>query len=211
MPRGASHRPMKRGKPERRKLMLPERLDIAAVRKLAPLIRSRGGRLLGAIGNVGDEPPLLLLSGSVAAIGLARRDRKLARTGLSMIAAHALAIAMKTYGKNHVDRSRPRQLLEDGTYERRLGRSRADRLRSFPSGHTAGAVAIARTWGRSYPRQALLAEIVAGTIGALQVPRRAHWPTDVLAGALLGIVSDVATHAASAGLKRLLRGPSAAS
>jgi len=70
------------------------------------------------------------------------------------------------------------------------GHSRDADLRSFPSGHTAGALAVARAFSRDYPRYTKPLLAAAAVVGALQVPRRAHYPGDVLAGAVAGAVAE---------------------
>jgi membrane-associated phospholipid phosphatase len=70
------------------------------------------------------------------------------------------------------------------------GGSRDPELRSFPSGHTAGAVAMARAVARDYPDTASAAYLAAAVVGALQIPRRAHFAGDVLAGAAVGIAAE---------------------
>jgi membrane-associated phospholipid phosphatase len=167
-----------------------ERADVAVVDRLAPWLRSPAIKGLGAIGNVGDQPPLLAFCAGIMLAGVARGDRKLARTGGRMTLAHLLATACKTIGKDNLDRTRPRQRLEDGDYHMGEGHSHDPALRSFPSGHTAGAVALARAAAREYPDQAAIAYGGAAAIGALQLPRQAHFPTDIAAGAIVGIVAE---------------------
>lgn len=180
----------------------PEQLDIAAMEALKPWLGHPIARAVGAIGNVGDQPPLLALSGAALAAGLIRGDRRLANAGGRMIAAHLLATAVKTVGKNHIDRTRPGALLRRGRHEMKKGRSKDPALRSFPSGHTAGAVAVARAAAREYPEYRWPLYGAAALIGALQIPRRAHFPTDVAAGALVGLTAEAAIHA----LERWLHG-----
>lgn len=170
---------------------LVERLDLAVVDQLEPWLRKRSVKALGAIGNVGDQPPLLALSSAVMIAGLIRGDRPLARAGGRMTLAHLLATVAKGVGKNHTDRTRPRRRLTNGRYEMHAGRSHDPELRSFPSGHTAGAVALARGVAREYPAGAAAAYAGAAAIGALQIPRRAHWPTDVIAGAIVGVAAEL--------------------
>ncbi|MBC7985427.1 MAG: hypothetical protein H7X93_01965, partial [Sphingomonadaceae bacterium] len=64
----------------------PERFDIATVKALKPWLGHPLARAAGAVGDLGDQPPLLALSGATLAAGLVRRDRRLARAGARMIA-----------------------------------------------------------------------------------------------------------------------------
>ncbi|MGQ9724634.1 MAG: phosphatase PAP2 family protein [Tepidimonas sp.] len=65
---------------------------------------------------------------------------------------------------------------------------------SFPSGHTvtaflaAGCVALGTARWAS-PRQALFALALASAIGVSRVAVGAHWPSDVLGGAAIGLLS----------------------
>ncbi len=180
----------KRNKKKHSKRTFIERAEIEAIRAAVPWLEHPAARAAGLIGNVGDQPPLLALSGGVAAMGALRRDRRMLRAGVRMIAAHWLATAMKTQGKDHVDRSRPDALIEEDEYRMEKGGSDDPGLRSFPSGHTAGAVAVALAAAREYPRHRWALYGAAGLVGALQVPRQAHFPTDVIAGALLGLLAE---------------------
>jgi membrane-associated phospholipid phosphatase len=57
---------------------------------------------------------------------------------------------------------------------------------SFPSGHTASAVALTVVLSRMYPRARGLFWALAVACGALRWVRDAHWLSDVFAGAAVG-------------------------
>ena len=186
-------------------LSLPERLDVKSVEALRPWLEKPWTQKLGAIGNLGAEKPLLLLSALVLTAGLASGNPRLRRAGLRMGIAHVVAMRGKEFGKNHVDRSRPAEQLEDGGYHMAQGTSHNAALRSFPSGHTAGAFALARAFAREYPRQTLPVMAAATIIGVLQLPRRAHYPGDILAGVVLGLSAEKTADGVMRGLSRFRR------
>jgi len=182
-------------------LSLPERLDVRIIEALRPWLEKRSTQRIGKIGNLGDEPPLLILSATLVGAGLLTRNYRLQRAGLRMGLAHLIAIAIKEIGKRSVDRTRPAEQLDKGRYVMKPGTSHVARLRSFPSGHTAGSLAVAKAFGRVFPRYKTPALLAAGVIGVLQVPRRAHFPGDVMAGGVAGLFAE---QAADALISRLL-------
>ena len=62
--------------------------------------------------------------------------------------------------------------------------------KSFPSGHTAGAVAVARAAARVYPGAVPALAAVTVGVGALQLPTGKHYASDVVAGAAVGLVGE---------------------
>jgi undecaprenyl-diphosphatase len=60
---------------------------------------------------------------------------------------------------------------------------------SFPSGHTSAAFVFAMLLSQFYPALMVPGFILALLIGAARVLLGVHYPTDIAAGALLGVVS----------------------
>lgn len=61
-------------------------------------------------------------------------------------------------------------------------------LASMPSGHTAHAVLVAVALGMWYPRLIPVVATLASIVGVARVLTGAHYPSDVLIGAALGLV-----------------------
>ena len=163
-----------------------EAADIEIARAVAPVDEHPAGHLIGKLGALGDQPPLRVLTGGLIVAGWLRSDRRMAAAGVRMLAAHTLATFVKTRIKKRIDRSRPAQLVEQSHYEAHPGDHDEHALSSFPSGHTAGLVAVAGVAGRRYPEYRIAAWGTAGLLSVLQIPRRAHYLSDVLAGAAIG-------------------------
>lgn len=172
-----------------------DKTDRKATHMLDARRRSWPVRLAGTISDVSDQPPMRLLCAATIVLGAVRRDRQLALAGARMLAAHTIATWGKNRIKNVVDRTRP-DSEQDG-YRVGLGDRHAHDETSFPSGHSAGAVAVAQAFARSYPKHAVAARVAAGVVSAAQVPRGKHFIGDVIAGALIGLVAEKATDVAA--------------
>lgn len=61
------------------------------------------------------------------------------------------------------------------------------RFNSFPSGHTAVSFALAAVLSKRFPRLMAPLYIIAALVGASRVYLGSHYPSDVVAGALLGL------------------------
>lgn len=66
--------------------------------------------------------------------------------------------------------------------------------RSFPSGHASLAFAIATAMAFYYPKTSILFFIAAINVGVARVVAGVHWPSDILGGALIGIVTAWLAH-----------------
>jgi len=169
-----------------------EEADVALAIHLAkhkghPLVRG-----LGTMSEIGDQPPLLALSGAVLAYGLLAGDRRAAGAGARMLGSLILATWIKTGLKRLVARTRPNVLLDEGRYEVESFGPDKGPWHSFPSGHTAGSVAVARAVGRDYPQASTAAYAGAAAVALVQIPRGAHYPADVVVGAVVGIIAEAA-------------------
>ncbi|MFT3967811.1 MAG: phosphatase PAP2 family protein [Sphingobium sp.] len=187
------------------RLPVLERLDVGLVERLRPLLETPAAQKLGKLGRLGDDSLLLLLSIGLTTAGLATRNGRLQRSGFRMLVAQLVAKGAKELGKSSVDRTRPAEQLEEGRYVARRGSSRSEALRSFPSGHTASALAVARAFSREYPSFTRPVLTAAAVVGALQVPRRANYPGDVAAGAGAGMLAEKAADMLIAGIERVRR------
>ncbi|MFC8587906.1 phosphatase PAP2 family protein [Streptomyces sp. NPDC057217] len=125
------------------------------------------------------------------------RPRRAALAGVGAIAVASATANL--LGKRLVRRPRP---------DREAARVVAGRhvpmpdSASFPSGHTASAVAFATAVGVLLPAAAVPLGILASTVGYSRVHTGVHYPGDVAAGAVLGVASAAVSLTAGASLAR---------
>lgn len=174
-----------------------EEADAAAADAVRPYRKTAPIRALSWLSKAGDQPPLRTLCAAAIAAGIAGGNRRLAMAGARALASHTLATWAKDAIKRRVDRSRPGSSAV-GKPKIRPGRSTGKEETSFPSGHSAGAAAVASAFARDFPEYRTPAYAAAGLIALAQVPRCSHYPSDVGAGIAIGIAAD-------AGLARALR------
>jgi membrane-associated phospholipid phosphatase len=179
-----------------------EKADVEAGVKLARWRDNRWVQAAAKAGDLGDQEPLYALSSAVLLFGLLRRDRRLAEAGARMLTAVAAADFAKSFVKRHVTRTRPHVLMDEGEYDMEAGGEDEKPRQSFPSGHAAGGVAVARALSRVYPQAGLAAGVGAAAMGATRVAKGAHYPLDVLAGGALGLACEAVLNAAAGGLRK---------
>jgi membrane-associated phospholipid phosphatase len=169
----------------------------AASARAAALRDSPAMTAIGKASEIADQPPLIAISAGVLALGVVMRQRSLARAGVRMLASHLVATGIKTVLKNRVDRTRPAQAIARGKPRVKRGHGAEDTTEnSFPSGHTAGAVAVAEAVAREAPSGGLPVRLLAASIGSVQLPRGAHYGSDVIAGAAIGWIAEKIASAA---------------
>ena len=153
-------------------------------------------KLLGKLSEGADQPPLLLLGAGTLVVGALLRQPTILRTGARMLASEIVATGMKTVIKRSVDRTRPKKAIETGDHKFEPGDSKEHDQSSFPSGHTAGAVAVAWALAQGAPVRGAAAYALAGGVAAMQLPRGKHYLLDTVAGAAIGFVAQRAASAA---------------
>ncbi len=142
------------------------------------------------ISDFGDwlAKPLVLVTISVTllAIGLVFKRPVYRLAGLESLIAHAIAGLLSNGLKHLVGRPRPKfthssEFQFSPTWE--FG------LDSFPSGHTTASFAVAAVLARHFPRAAWIPYGAACLVALSRVLRGSHFPSDVVAGAGLGVLA----------------------
>jgi undecaprenyl-diphosphatase len=147
-------------------------------------------RFASFLGEVADQPQLITASIATMAAGLVGRRPDLVRGGARMLAAHLVATGIKSAIKHSIDRTRPAKAIDDGQHRFEAGDSHDHDLSSFPSGHTAGAVAVARAASREIDGAATPAALGVAAVAAIQPVAGNHYLSDVLVGGAIGWASE---------------------
>jgi membrane-associated phospholipid phosphatase len=115
-------------------------------------------------------------------IGLVKHDSATLRKSLYIGTSVAVTIIFTTITKYAVNRPRPFVTYPD------IEKKADGGSPSFPSGHTSEAFALATSVSISYPKWYVITPsfIWAGAVGYSRMYLGVHYPTDVLAGAVLG-------------------------
>ncbi|MBV0934629.1 phosphatase PAP2 family protein [Marinobacterium weihaiense] len=130
------------------------------------------------ISRLGDGGVYLLLG-----VGLALWDDQDGEAFmLAGLLAYAIELPVYLLLKNTIRRDRPCHRLQG--FEAAIEPS--DRF-SFPSGHAAGAFVFAMLLAEFYPVLLLPGFVLACLVGASRVMLGVHYPTDIAAGAVLGL------------------------
>lgn len=168
-----------------------EQADVAAAAKAGEQRHHPVVRAAGALAKGADQPPMFTLASAVLGAGMALGSRRTAEAGGRMLIALTVATAVKAAIKASVVRTRPNVLWDEGRYETGVWGPNEAPWNSFPSGHTANAVSVARAVARVVPEARPALWAAAAVAGGVQVPRGAHHPLDVAAGAVVGLVAEV--------------------
>lgn len=135
----------------------------------------------------------LLWFGAAAGIAVLGRDARSRRAAVRGVTSLAVASAViNTVGKRSVRRARP--LLDVVPAIRQL--KRQPFTTSFPSGHAASAAAFATGVALESKGWGAVVAPVAASVAFSRVYTGVHYPSDVLAGAALGVGAALAVRGA---------------
>ncbi|MEG1728058.1 MAG: phosphatase PAP2 family protein [Bacteroidaceae bacterium] len=140
---------------------------------------------------------------ALATWGLIKKDKDLFRDALYIGSSVIEAFAISGITKSIVNRDRPFEAYPD-----RLHPYERPESSSFPSGHTASAFSLATSLSLRYPHWYVIAPsaVWACSVGYSRMQRGAHYPTDVLSGAIIGVGCAVANVYVNRWLNRKLFG-----
>jgi membrane-associated phospholipid phosphatase len=130
-----------------------------------------------------SEPYIMVsLPAGMATAGFFKHDETLIRNAFTGLAAIALSGGITIAMKYAIDRDRPFVTYPDIMQKSKAGSP------SFPSGHTSSAFATATSLSLAYPKWYIIVPSYtwAGTVGYSRMHLGVHYPSDVLAGALIG-------------------------
>lgn len=150
------------------------------------------------ISRAADYSKLSIAASALLAGAGGGSGRRAARSGLISLGATAafVNVVVKPLGR----RRRPDRLSQRVPENRQI---RMPLSPSFPSGHTAAAVAFASGAGRVLPVASVPLHGLAALVGYSRVHTGVHYPGDVVAGAVIGaVISDLAASGLSFRSKR---------
>jgi undecaprenyl-diphosphatase len=162
------------------------RIDAALVRHSGALRSSAFDDLCRRLGRAADHSKLWF---AIAAILVAKKGAT-RRAGLRGVAAIAGAsMSASLIGKRLFPRRRPAAELLP--VPRRL--TKRPRSSSFPSGHSASAFAFATAVAMEHKGAGAVVFPIAALVSYSRVHVGVHWPSDVAAGAAIGVGAAYAT------------------
>ena len=117
------------------------------------------------------------------AIGLIKKDSTLKHKAFYIGTSVIASAAISTILKYAVNKPRP---FETYTYIQNVGEGGSP---SFPSGHTTDAFALATSFSLAYPKWYIIIPSYtwACAVGYSRMHLGVHYPSDVLAGAIIGV------------------------
>ena len=164
-----------------------EQVDQAVYGAIADTPTPGMDRAMRELSRAANYSRLSIASSVLLATTGGPRGRRAAATGLASVAVTSafVNLLVKPLGR----RARPDRVAEEVPVARHV---RMPTSASFPSGHTAAAVAFAGGVGSVLPAAGVPLHVLAALVGYSRVHTGVHYPGDVLAGALLGaILADV--------------------
>ncbi|MBA3266699.1 MAG: phosphatase PAP2 family protein [Acidimicrobiia bacterium] len=146
-------------------------------------------RVLPATSRAANDGKLWIVVAGLLAVAGGRRGRRAAVDGLVAVGVTSV---VNGAAKRVIGRPRPGGLPALGI--RRVGR--VPRTSSFPSGHTASGAAFAVAAGIQAPFAVPGLIVAAGAVGWSRMHAGRHFPSDVMAGVVVGATVGLVVHAA---------------
>lgn len=161
--------------------LLSQNIDIRMLRSINSAQNLSSDKLFQFVSNSNSYIVIGIPVG-MGITGLIKHDNKLTETACFSLASAALNTGITLALKYAINRDRPFVTYPDITKKSDAGTP------SFPSGHTSSAFAAATSLSLSYPKWYIIAPsfIWAGAVGYSRMYLGVHYPSDVLAGAIIG-------------------------
>ncbi|MFF8279601.1 phosphatase PAP2 family protein [Streptomyces lateritius] len=162
--------------------------DHRLTRRMAAWDSAWARRLLPPVEEAAEHTKLWWVAAAVMATGGGWRGRKAAAAGIAgMAVAELLSNAV---AKKLVERRRPpKEWIPHDDVEDRPDSS------SFPSGHTAAAVAFTAAVASTWPWAGAACAVPTVLVALERVHSGAHYPSDVAAGVAIGLAAGALVHA----------------
>ncbi len=149
----------------------------------------RGLLVASAITAIGYGLADAAIAGTILVIGLrAGRPRETIAGKLGLLAVIVGSLSVQTL-KNLFCRSRPFTEMSGQFFVNFPCLGKGAGFISFPSGHSVTAFALAFVLARTYPRYAFLFYGLAILVALSRVYLARHFPSDVVAGAAIGLLA----------------------
>ena len=142
-------------------------------------------RVMARISDAANYSRLSLAAAASLAVTRGDKGRHAAALGLASVAVTAAVVNLAIKPLGH--RGRPDRSLHSVPGVRRV---RMPRSTSLPSGHTAAAFAFATGVSDVLPWEGAALHVLATVVGYSRVHTGVHYPSDVVAGALIGTVTS---------------------
>ena len=169
--------------------LFSQNLDIRILRSINSSDKLPSDRFFQFISN-SDAWLVVGIPVAAGTVGLIKKDDRLFRNACVTLAAVAINSCVTEVLKYSINRDRPFKTYLDITKKSAGGSP------SFPSGHTSGAFALATSLSLSCPKWYIIVPSYAwaGTVGFSRMDLGVHYPSDVLAGAIIGTGSAWLTY-----------------
>lgn len=167
-----------------------QNLDFRVLKSINHAYTPNGGIVFKTVTN-SINPISLGLPVGLFIGGKVSKNKEMVWNSLELASATAINSLLTTTVKLSVHRERPFI-----TYPNDITKYSAGGSYSFPSGHTSMAFCTATSISLMYPKWYIIvpAYLWAGSVGYSRMYLGVHYPSDVLAGTLLGTGTSIGTH-----------------